>query len=158
MYIYVQAQDGTPLMPTQRAGKVRRMLRDGRAVIATHTPFTIRLTYKTTHHTQPVSLGVDAGSKHIGLSDTTEHKELYAAEIELRSDIVGNLSDRREAKHVEVVIINKGEENVRFEEELAKDVLEIITVFSARLYGSRSNKNKKLLEDVQKAVEDNVKP
>jgi len=31
-------------------------------------------------------------------------------------------------------------------------------VFSARLYGSRSNKNKKLLEDVQKAVEDNVKP
>jgi len=62
-----------------------------------------------------------------------------------------------EAKHVEVVIINKGEENVRFEEELAKDALEIITVFSARLYGSRSNKNKKLLEDVQKAVEDNVK-
>lgn len=98
MYIYVQAQDGTPLMPTQRAGKVRRMLRDGRAVIATHTPFTIRLTYDTTHHTQPVSLGVDAGSKHIGLSATTEHKELYAAEIELRSDIVGNLSDRREAR------------------------------------------------------------
>ena len=62
-----------------------------------------------------------------------------------------------EAKHVEVVIINKGDENIRFEEELAKDVLEIITVFSARLYGSRSNKNKKLLEDVQKAVENNVK-
>ena len=98
MYIYVQAQDGTPLMPTQRASKVRRMLRDGQAVIATHTPFTIRLTYDTTHHTQPVSLGVDAGSKHIGLSATTEHKELYAAEIELRSDIVGNLSDRREAR------------------------------------------------------------
>lgn len=99
MYIYVQAQDGTTLMPTQHAGKVRRMLRDGRAVIATHTPFTIRLTYDTTRHTQPVSLGVDAGSKHIGLSATTEHKELYAAEIELRSDIVGNLSDRREARH-----------------------------------------------------------
>ena len=99
MYIYVLAQDGTPLMPTQRAGKVRRMLRDGRAIIATHTPFTIRLTYDTTHHTQPVSLGVDAGSKNIGLSATTEHKELYAAEIELRSDIVGNLSDRREARH-----------------------------------------------------------
>lgn len=61
-----------------------------------------------------------------------------------------------EAKEVEVIIINKGEENVRFEEELAKDVLEIITVFSARLYGSRSNKNKKLLEDVNKAVADNL--
>lgn len=62
-----------------------------------------------------------------------------------------------EAKEVEVIIINKGEENVKFEEELAKDVLEIITVFSARLYGSRSNKNKKLLEDVNKAVADNLK-
>lgn len=61
-----------------------------------------------------------------------------------------------EAKEVEVIIINKGEENVKFEEELAKDVLEIITVFSARLYGSRSNKNKKLLEDVNKAVAENL--
>ena len=61
-----------------------------------------------------------------------------------------------EAKEVEVIIINKGEESVKFEEELAKDVLEIITVFSARLYGSRSSKNKKLLEDVNKAVSENL--
>jgi putative resolvase len=50
-----------------------------------------------------------------------------------------------EAKHIEIVIINKGDE-VSFEEELAQDVLEIITVFSARLYGSRSRKNKKLID------------
>lgn len=50
-----------------------------------------------------------------------------------------------EAKEVEVIIINKGEESVKFEEELAKDVLEIITVFSARLYGSRSKKIKSYL-------------
>lgn len=61
-----------------------------------------------------------------------------------------------EAKEVEVVIINKGDENVRFEEELAKDVLEIITVFSARLYGSRSKKNKKLLDDLQAVVANNA--
>lgn len=61
-----------------------------------------------------------------------------------------------EAKEVEVIIINKGEENIKFEEELAKDVLEIITVFSARLYGSRSDKNKELLDDMQKAISDNV--
>ena len=85
-------------MPTNRCGKVRCMLRDGRAVIASHTPFTIRLTYDTTCFTQPVSLGVDAGSKHIGLSATTESKELYTAEIELRTDIVENLSTRREAR------------------------------------------------------------
>ena len=41
-----------------------------------------------------------------------------------------------------------------FEEDLAKDVLEIITVFSARLYGSRSPKNQKLLDGVKRAVEE----
>ena len=58
-----------------------------------------------------------------------------------------------EARQVEVVILNQGEDTT-FEEDLAKDVLEIITVFSARLYGSRSRKNQKLLEGVKKAVED----
>ena len=60
-----------------------------------------------------------------------------------------------EAKGVEVVIINQGDDTT-FEEDLAADVLEIITVFSARLYGSRSRKNKKLLENVAQAVEDSV--
>ena len=57
-----------------------------------------------------------------------------------------------EAKGVEVVILNQGEDTT-FEEYLAKDVLEIITVFSARLYGSRSRKNQKLLDGVKAAVE-----
>ncbi len=57
-----------------------------------------------------------------------------------------------EAKEVEVVILNQGEDT-SFEEDLAKDVLEIITVFSARLYGSRSRKNQQLLDGVKTAVE-----
>jgi predicted site-specific integrase-resolvase len=57
-----------------------------------------------------------------------------------------------EAKQVEVVILNQGEDTT-FEEDLAKDVLEIITVLSARLYGSRSRKNQKLLDGVKAAVE-----
>ncbi len=57
-----------------------------------------------------------------------------------------------EAKQVEVVILNQGEDTT-FEEDLASDVLEIITVFSARLYGARSHKNKALLDGVKKAVE-----
>ena len=56
-----------------------------------------------------------------------------------------------EAKSVEVVIINQGEQGT-FEEDLAKDVLEIITVFSARLYGSRSRKNQRMLEAMKKSV------
>ena len=56
-----------------------------------------------------------------------------------------------ELKGIEIVIIHQGEPP-SFEEELAGDVLEIITVFSARLYGSRSHKNKKLLNDLKAAV------
>ena len=55
-------------------------------------------------------------------------------------------------QQIEIVIIHKGEQPT-FEEELAKDVLEIITVFSARLYGSRSQKNEELLEALKKASE-----
>jgi putative resolvase len=48
----------------------------------------------------------------------------------------------------EVLIINRIED-ASFEEDLASDVLEIITVFSARLYGSRSHKNKKIVEELK---------
>jgi len=57
-----------------------------------------------------------------------------------------------EKQGIEVVIINQSDE-VSFEEELAKDVLEIITVFSARLHGSRSHKNKKLMKTLQDVIE-----
>jgi putative resolvase len=60
-------------------------------------------------------------------------------------------------KKVEVIIINKGDDT-SFEEDLAKDVLEIITVFSARLYGSLSKKNQKLIEGLKKAVNDSTRP
>jgi len=53
---------------------------------------------------------------------------------------------------VEVVIINRTED-ASFEEDLANDVLEIITVFSARLYGSRSHKNKKIVKDLKEVSE-----
>jgi predicted site-specific integrase-resolvase len=42
----------------------------------------------------------------------------------------------------EVVIINKSNEEVTFEQELVQDMLELITVFSARLYGKRSKKTR----------------
>lgn len=53
-----------------------------------------------------------------------------------------------ELQGIEIVIIHKGE-RPSFEQELAEDILEIITVFSARLYGSRSKKNRKLMETLQ---------
>ena len=58
-----------------------------------------------------------------------------------------------DAKDVEVVILNKGED-ASFEEDLAKDVLEIITVFSARLYGARSRKSAKMIAQMRAAAEE----
>ena len=98
MYIYVQDKDGRPLMPTERYRAVRHWLRDGKAVIASHTPFTVRLTGDTAGYVLPLTLGVDAGSRHVGLSVTSGSTEYYTAEVELRSDIPGNLSTRREAR------------------------------------------------------------
>jgi len=85
-------------MPTERFGKVRRLLKNSLAHVVCRIPFTIQLDYDTTDYTQPVSLGVDAGSKHIGISATTSEKELYAADVELRNDIVDKLSTRRELR------------------------------------------------------------
>ena len=54
----------------------------------------------------------------------------------------------------EVVIINQSEPDIRFEEELAQDVLEIITLFSARLYGRRSQQNRELMARLQEAAQE----
>lgn len=98
MLVYVLNRDGQPLMPTGRCGKVRRLLRDKKAKAVKRCPFTIQLLYEAETNTQPITLGVDAGSKHIGVSAATEDKVLYEADVELRDDIVKLLSARREQR------------------------------------------------------------
>ena len=96
MLVYVISKDGQPLMPTERCGKVRRMINTGKAKVVKRCPFTIMLLYETGNIVQPVDLGIDAGSKTIGLSACTDGKELYAEEISLRDDVTKNLSERRQ--------------------------------------------------------------
>lgn len=96
--VYVLNENGQPLMPTENHAKVRVLLRQGKAKVVNNCPFTIQLLYSSTNYTQPVTLGIDAGSKHIGLSATTEDKELYAADVELRNDIVKLLAVRRTSR------------------------------------------------------------
>ena len=96
--VYILDITGNPLMPTSRYGKVRRLLDSGRARAVRRTPFTIQLLYETPSFTQDVTLGVDAGSKTVGLSATTETKELYRSELTLRQDVVNLLSRRRETR------------------------------------------------------------
>ena len=99
MLVYVLDINGHPLMPTGRFGKVRRMLRDGQAKVVKRTPFTIELLYETESEIlQPITLGVDAGSKMIGLSASTDKKELFVGEYELRNDISKKLGAKRETR------------------------------------------------------------
>ncbi len=94
--VYVLNSNGQPLMPTKRHGKVRRILKSGRAKVVNRCPFTVQLMYETENVTQPVNLGVDAGSKTIGLSTITKENVLYEAEVGLRNDIVDLISSRRQ--------------------------------------------------------------
>ena len=80
-------------MPCSPA-KARLLLKEKKAIVVRRTPFTIQLTIATGESKQPVSLGVDAGYKHVGLSASTEKAELYASEVELRKDITDLLSAR----------------------------------------------------------------
>ncbi len=96
--VYILDIDNNPLMPTERHGHVRRLLRDGKACVVKRTPFTIKLNYRTTTYVQEVSLGIDAGTQHIGVSATTNSKELFSSEVVLRKDIVDLLSTRREQR------------------------------------------------------------
>lgn len=82
-------------MPTTPR-KARILLRDGKAKVVKRTPFTIQLKYATGENKQEITLGVDAGSKTIGLSASTEDEELYSAEVQIRNDIVDLLSTRRQ--------------------------------------------------------------
>ncbi len=82
-------------MPTERHGKVRRMLKDGGARVVKTRPFTIQLTYETTSYTQSITLGVDAGYEEVGLSAVTSKKELLSAECVLLKGQVERNKERR---------------------------------------------------------------
>lgn len=95
--VYVLNKDGKPLMPT-KASRARKMLRDGKAKVAKRTPFTIQMLVETKEYKQDITLGIDAGSKTIGISATTDKEELFSSEVILRNDISDLLTARRQCR------------------------------------------------------------
>lgn len=85
---------GEPLMPCTKR-KARLLLKEDRAVIYKYNPFTIQLTYATGETKQDCHIGIDTGSKHIGVAITSEDKVLFKGEIELRQDVKSNIDTRR---------------------------------------------------------------
>ena len=93
--VYVLNTDGKPLMPTERHGKVRRLLKEKKAKVIRRTPFTIKLLYDTPDIIQELTLGIDTGSAHIGSAVYSENGEiLYTAKTEIRNDITTTMKER----------------------------------------------------------------
>ena len=99
--VYVISKSGKPLMPTKRFGRVKRLLKSGQAKIIGHKPFTIQLTYESTEYTQPLTLGIDTGSNHIGVSVTKDSGEpVFLGELETRTkDVSKNMKERALHRH-----------------------------------------------------------
>ena len=96
MFVYVISKTGQPLMPTQRFGKVRRLLKNKQAKVIRRCPFTIKLLYEPeTEIVQEVILGQDTGSKHVGTACIGNDKILYQSQVQLRTDIKKKMDDRR---------------------------------------------------------------
>ena len=105
MVIYVLSKDKEPLMPTKRCGKVRHLLKDGKARVVYRCPFTIQLLYETNTYTQDLTLGGDTGSGDVafGIStndvDENEKKHIkYKSTVEIRNDIKEKMDRRRELR------------------------------------------------------------
>lgn len=96
MLVYVLKQNGQPFMPTKRFGKVRRLLKEGKAKVVRREPFTIKLLYEPeTDVVQECYCGVDTGSKHVGVAVVGNDKVLYQSQTELRNDIKKKMDRRR---------------------------------------------------------------
>ena len=96
MLVYILKQNGQPFMPTSRFGKVRRLLKEGKAKVVRREPLTIKLLYEPlTDDVQDCYCGVDTGSKHVGVAVVGNDKVLYQSQIELRTNIRKKMGTRR---------------------------------------------------------------
>ena len=99
MLVYVLKQNGQPFMPTERFGKVRRLLKEKKAKVVRREPFTIRLLYEPeTDVVQECYCGVDTGSKHVGVAVVGNDRVLYQSQTELRSDIKKKMNRKRASR------------------------------------------------------------
>jgi RRXRR protein/HNH endonuclease len=95
MFVYVLNCHGEPLMPCHPR-KARLLLKAGKAKVVKRVPFVLQLLYGSSGYKQEVSLGIDAGTQHIGVSATTEKAVLFEAEVTPRTDIRELLATRRQ--------------------------------------------------------------
>lgn len=93
--VYVLNINGQPLMPTNRHGKIKCLLKQGKAKVIRRCPFTIKLLYQSTAYTQNLTLGVDTGSGIIGTAVSKDNGNIvYMSETIVRNDITDKMTQR----------------------------------------------------------------
>ena len=83
--VYVVSENGQPLMPTENHAKVRVLLKTGKAKVLNRCPFTIKLVYECTTYTQPLTLGMDAGSNISSAVDAVADFSIFVHLTERKS-------------------------------------------------------------------------
>ena len=134
-YVYIVDKHGKPLMPTTRFGHVRKLLKEGKAVPISNSPFTIKLKYDIPGYTQPVYEGIDTGRENIGDAASLENGEnVFLADVRTNNkSIKKKMQDRagfrrerrrhdrqskqRKAKHDGIEIQNGDDDTVRTKHE-----------------------------------------
>ncbi|MFQ6062293.1 MAG: RNA-guided endonuclease IscB, partial [Methanosarcinales archaeon] len=98
MLVYVINKHNQSLMPCN-SRKARILLKQNKARILKYEPFTIQLIYGSSGYRQKTIMGIDTGSRNIGIAIVSEQgKVLYQAELELRQDIRKNMDNRRQLR------------------------------------------------------------
>lgn len=93
--VYVLSKNGQPLMPTNRHGKVKHLLKCGKAKVVRRCPFTIKLLYDSKTHTQNLTIGVDTGSGMLGTAVSDDNGNIvYMAKVVVRNDITDKMAQR----------------------------------------------------------------
>jgi hypothetical protein len=92
--VYIINAEGKPLMPTERHGKVKWLLKEGKAKVVRAKPFTIQLCYASSEYVQPVTLGIDSGYQNIGFSAVAEKREILCGEVKLLSGMSDRLKEK----------------------------------------------------------------
>jgi hypothetical protein len=86
--VFVVDAQGKPLLPTT-AARARLLLKRNRADVECMVPFTIRLKRVINSPTGEFSLGIDDGSKHVGvvIVNSYTNKAVFVGEIRLRQNV-----------------------------------------------------------------------
>jgi len=94
MIVYVLNKWGKPLMPC-KPQKAKKLLKGKQAYVVRRDPFTIKLKYATHNYTQPLTVGIDSGSRVVGSAVVDdENKVHYMSEIKIRNDVSDRMQRR----------------------------------------------------------------